>query len=288
MMRLARRARVGDAERAQPVKRQAAVPRSRTKSFWETARTLIYAVAIALGVRTFLYEPFNIPSGSMKPTLLVGDYLFVSKFAYGYSRHSLPFSPPIGGGRLFGSLPERGDVAVFKLPSNNRTDYIKRIVGLPGDRIQVKEGVLYINGEEVVRKEGDAFFDDGPGGRVSCRPAFASDAEKAGVRRYIETMPAFGEADETASYAVLDECPDGRGDYDNTDVFTVPEGHVFAMGDNRDNSLDSRAKVGYVPIENLVGRAEIIFFSTNGSARFWEFWNWPVTIRYGRLLNLID
>ncbi len=255
----------------------------------ETLRTIVYAVAIAVVVRTFLYEPFNIPSGSMKPTLLVGDYLFVSKFAYGYSRHSLPFSPPIGDGRLFGALPERGDVAVFKLPSNNRTDYIKRIVGLPGDRIQVKEGVLYINDQEVQRSPIDDFVDDGPGGRMSCRALLQSEPSADGsVKRFRETIPAMGDGAEAVSFTVLDECPDGSGEYDNTTVFTVPEDHVFAMGDNRDNSLDSRAKVGYVPIENLVGRAEIIFFSTNGSARFWEFWKWPITIRYGRLLDLID
>ena len=256
---------------------------------WETVRTIVYAVAIAVVVRTFLYEPFNIPSGSMKPTLLVGDYLFVSKFAYGYSRHSLPFSPPIGSGRLFGDLPERGDVAVFKLPSNNRTDYIKRIVGLPGDRVQVREGVLFVNDQEVTRTPIADFIDDGPASRMSCRSFLADgNSETHAVKRFEETMPALDAAAESVTYTVLDECPKGNGDYDNTAVFTVPEDHVFAMGDNRDNSLDSRAKVGYVPIENLVGRAEIIFFSTNGSARFWEIWKWPITIRYGRLLNLID
>ncbi len=243
---------------------------------WETVRTVIYAVFIAVVVRTFLYEPFNIPSGSMKPTLLIGDYLFVSKFAYGYSRHSLPFSPPLGSGRLFGSLPERGDVAVFKLPSNNKTDYIKRIVGLPGDRIQVKGGVLFINDVEVPRTPLDDFLDD-DGSSVEA------------IKRYQETMPAFdGKDADAVSYEVLDWKADGRGDYDNTGVFVVPEDHVFAMGDNRDNSLDSRAKVGFVPTENLVGRAEVIFFSTNGSARFWEFWKWPTTIRYGRLIDLIN
>ncbi len=244
---------------------------------WETVRTVIYAVFIAVVVRTFLYEPFNIPSGSMKPTLLIGDYLFVSKFAYGYSRHSLPFSPPIGSGRLFGALPERGDVAVFKLPSNNKTDYIKRIVGLPGDRIQVKGGVLFVNDVEVPRVELEDFLDDDG---HSVQP----------IKRFQETMPVFeGDAgDSDVSYEVLDWKAEGRGDFDNTEVFLVPEDHVFAMGDNRDNSLDSRAKVGFVPTENLVGRAEVIFFSTNGSARFWEFWNWPTTIRYSRLINIID
>ena len=250
---------------------------SRANGIWETVRTIIYAVLIAVGVRTFLYEPFNIPSGSMKPTLLVGDYLFVSKFAYGYSRHSLPFSPPIGQGRLFGSLPARGDVAVFKLPSNNKTDYIKRIVGLPGDRVQVKGGVLFVNDVEVPRTQLDNFLDD-EGNQVNV------------IKRYEETMPVFegDDQDQDVSYQVLDLAAEGQGEYDNTEVFVVPEDHVFAMGDNRDNSLDSRAKVGFVPMENLVGRAEIIFFSTNGSARFWELWNWPTTIRYSRLLNLIE
>ena len=245
---------------------------------WETVRTVIYAVFIAIVVRTFLYEPFNIPSGSMKPTLLIGDYLFVSKFAYGYSRHSLPFSPPLGDGRLFSSLPERGDVAVFKLPSDNRTDYIKRIVGLPGDRIQVKGGVLFVNDVEVSRTALDDFLDDDGN---SVNP----------IKRYQEVMPLFpadGAEESDVIYEVLDWKAEGRGEYDNTEIFVVPEDHVFAMGDNRDNSLDSRSKVGFVPTENLVGRAEIIFFSTNGSARFWEVWKWPVTIRYGRLLNLID
>lgn len=243
---------------------------------WETVRTVIYAVFIAVVVRTFFYEPFNIPSGSMKPTLLVGDYLFVSKFAYGYSRHSLPFSPPVGDGRLFGSLPERGDVAVFKLPSNNKTDYIKRIVGLPGDRIQVKGGVLFVNDVEVPRTLLDDFIED-------------EDHQVNVIKRYQETMPTFNDTeDQDVSYQVLDLIAEGRGEYDNTEVFEVPEDHIFAMGDNRDNSLDSRAKVGFIPLENLVGRAEIIFFSTNGRARFWELWNWPMTIRYGRLFNLID
>lgn len=256
---------------------------------WETVRTIVYAVSIAVIVRTFFYEPFNIPSGSMKPTLLVGDYLFVSKFAYGYSRHSLPFSPPLGSGRMFGALPERGDVAVFKLPSNNRTDYIKRIVGLPGDRIQVKDGTLFINDVEVPRSPIDDFVDDGPKGRRSCRSLQPADEETAenAIKRFQETIPAF-DGSEPVTYTALDECPNGTGAYDNTGVFSVPDGHVFAMGDNRDNSLDSRAEVGFVPVENLVGRAEVIFFSTNGAARFWEIWNWPVTIRYGRLLNLID
>jgi signal peptidase I len=250
------------------VKKQTAISQSRAKGWWETIRTLVYAVAIALAVRTLLYEPFNIPSGSMKPTLLVGDYLFVSKFAYGYSKHSLPFSLPLFGGRIFGSLPERGDVAVFKLPSDNRTDYIKRIVGLPGDQLQVIGGVLHVNGEAAARVRIEDFSDD-------------DGTSRGAVARYRETLP------NGRSFDVLDLTE--RGSLDNTRIFEVPEGHVFAMGDNRDNSLDSRTNnVGFVPIENLIGRAEVIFFSTNGSARIWQVWNWPATIRFRRLFRLID
>jgi signal peptidase I len=246
-----------------------AIARTRSKGFWETARTLVYAVGIALAVRTFLYEPFNIPSGSMKPTLLVGDYLFVSKMAYGYSKHSLPFSLPLFEGRIAGSLPERGDVVVFKLPSDNRTDYIKRIIGLPGDKIQVKDDILYLNGEPLNRVRLEDFYDDDGTGT------------NGPVPRYRETLPG------GRSYTVLDITT--HGSLDNTGVYEVPAGHVFAMGDNRDNSLDSRVdNVGFIPIENLIGRAEIIFFSTNGSAHLWEIWNWPATIRFRRLFHLIE
>jgi signal peptidase I len=250
------------------VRKQATIVAGRSKGFWETAGTLVYAVAIALGVRTFLYEPFNIPSGSMKPTLLVGDYLFVSKFAYGYSRHSLPFSLPLIQGRIFARLPERGDVAVFKLPSDNRTDYIKRIVGLPGDRLQVRDGILYVNGDPATRTRVDNFRDD-------------DGTSNGELTRYRETLPG------GRTYTVLDIV--AHGALDDTDVYEVPEGYVFAMGDNRDNSLDSRVpNVGYIPINNLIGRAEIIFFSTNGDARLWEVWKWPTAIRFRRLFNLID
>jgi signal peptidase I len=204
----------------------------------------------------------------MKPTLLVGDYLFVSKFAYGYSRHSLPFSLPLFDGRIFGSLPERGDVVVFKLPSDGHTDYIKRIVGLPGDKLQVQGGILHINGEPVQRTHIANFYDD-------------DGTSNGALPQYEERLP------NGKTYDVLDLM--AHGSLDDTRVYEVPEGHVFAMGDNRDNSLDSRVDgVGFIPIENLIGRAEIIFFSTNGSARFWEVWKWPMTIRFSRLLHLID
>lgn len=233
----------------------------------ETAKTLVYAVLIAFGVRTLAYEPFNIPSGSMKPTLLVGDYLFVSKFAYGYSRYSLPFGLPLFDGRIMGSLPERGDVVVFKLPADNKTDYIKRVIGLPGDRIQVDDDVLYVNGEPVEVEPLGSFVEE-------------MDGRELKVPMLEETLP------DGRTHLILDMQPNGP--FDNTRVYTVPEGHLFMMGDNRDNSLDSRdGHVGFVPLENLIGRAEIIFFSVNGEASLLEPWTWPWGIRFARLLTFI-
>ncbi len=237
----------------------------------ESIKTIVYAALIAIGIRTVAFEPFNIPSGSMIPTLLVGDYLFVSKFSYGYSRHSMPFSPNLFSGRIFGSLPRRGDVAVFKLPRDGATDYIKRIIGLPGDRIQMRNGRLYINGEVVPRELIGPYTVEGDGPRLT-------------VRMYRETLPG-ADGRPGISHRILEQSDDGP--FDNTVEFRVPEGHVFAMGDNRDNSLDSRAQdaVGFVPIENLVGRAEFIFFSVDGSAAWWEVWGWPFAIRWTRLFS---
>ena len=236
----------------------------------DVAKTVLYAVAIAVVVRTIGYEPFNIPSGSMIPTLLVGDYLFVSKWSYGYSRHSLPFSLPLipDHTRIFFRPPERGDVAVFKLPRDGKTDYIKRLVGLPGDRIQVIGGILNINGRPVQRERSDG----------------ACDSEGFSVRpiRYVETLP-------NGRKHFICELTDS-GPNDNTGVYTVPPGHYFAMGDNRDNSQDSRdqADVGFVPAENLVGRAEFLFFSTDGSASWWEVWKLPFALRFSRFFRGIN
>ncbi|MEL7030298.1 MAG: signal peptidase I [Pseudomonadota bacterium] len=238
----------------------------------EFARTILYAVAIALVLRIFLFQPFNIPSGSMIPNLLEGDYLFVSKYAYGYSKHSFPFSAGPISDRVFSSAPKRGDVAVFKTPEDNRTDYIKRVIGLPGDRIQVVRGVLHINGEPIARERMEDYTYTDRYGNVRTAP------------RYRETLP------NGVAYVTREELGD-RGPSDNTSVYVVPQGHYFMMGDNRDNSTDSRvlSRVGYVPHQNLVGRAERLFFSVDGQrARLWQIWKWPFAIRYGRILQSVE
>ena len=230
---------------------------------FEFIKTIVIAGALALGFRSLLFEPFNIPSGSMIPTLLVGDYLFVSKYSYGYSRYSFPFGMAPFDGRVFEMSPERGDVAVFRQPQNESVAFIKRIVGLPGDRIQVTDGILRINDVSVDR----------------ARKGFATASDGYNVIRfavYQETLP------NGKSYLIQERSDDDV--LDNTNVFLVPEGHYFMMGDNRDNSRDSRTtSVGMVPAENLIGRAERLFFSHNSSAHLWEIWKWPFAIRYGRL-----
>ena len=234
----------------------------------ETVRVIVHALIIALVIRTFLFQPFNIPSGSMENTLLVGDYLFVSKFSYGYTHYSLPFSPPIFSGRIWSSNPQRGDIVVFRLPKDDSIDYIKRVVGLPGDRIQVINGLLHINGEPVKRERIEDVVETNEFGR----------SEQ--VKRWRETLP------NGVTYVTLERAIQHL---ENTPVFEVPPDHFFMMGDNRDNSSDSRdpsSGVGYVPLENIIGRAQIIFFSIQGE-HAWAVWTWPWNVRWGRLFRLV-
>lgn len=235
----------------------------------ETARVIFHALIIALIIRTLLFQPFNIPSGSMKATLLVGDYLFVSKFSYGYSYYSLPFSPPLFNGRFWASEPDRGDVVVFRLPKDDSTDYIKRVIGMPGDRIQVIRGHLHINGQPVKRE------------RVTDWIETEESITPRAVRRWKETLP------NGVSYETLDL--EDNAFLDNTQEYVVPAGHYFMMGDNRDNSTDSRVlnQVGYVPFQNLIGRAQIIFFSIGEGERAWEVWRWPWSVRWSRLFTIV-
>ncbi|MGD9829229.1 MAG: signal peptidase I [Hyphomicrobiaceae bacterium] len=236
---------------------------------WEVIKIVLQAFVLALIIRNFFYQPFNIPSGSMKSTLLVGDYLFVSKLSYGYSRYSFPFGLNLFSGRVFAGEPKRGDIIVFKQPLDNSTDYIKRLIGLPGDTIQMRAGVLYINGKAVPKRRVADFV---------YRNRFGSVIR---VPRYEETLP------DGRKYFVLDEDP--NGDLDSTIEFKVPPGKYFMMGDNRDDSQDSRKMdvVGFVPYENLVGRAEIIFFSADESSSLLEPWRWPFTIRWGRIFQMV-
>jgi signal peptidase I len=240
----------------------------------ETIKTVVYALLIAGTFRTLFFQPFWIPSESMKDTLLIGDFLFVNKMAYGYSKYSCPFAMCPFSGRIFASEPERGDVVVFRHPVNG-TDFIKRLIGLPGDKIQMKDGILYINGVIAPQEPGGVFEEinepQGPmGNRPRCENGAVGEGGICTRTRSIETLPN-GE-----KHSVLNIDKAGGGD--NTDVFTVPEGHYFFMGDNRDNSLDSRFSqraggVGFVPAENLLGRADRVIFSSAGS-RMLFFWTW--------------
>ncbi|MBA4012288.1 MAG: signal peptidase I [Phenylobacterium sp.] len=245
---------------------------SGVNDFVEIVKTVAYALLIALFLRVLFFQPFTIPSASMEPTLLEGDYIIVSKYSYGYSRHSIPFSPPLFKGRIMERAPERGDIIVFKLPRDGRTDYIKRLIGLPGDRVQMRQGRLWINGKEVVDKElPPVMIDSGYG--------FTRN-----VQRFQETLPG------GRTFTTYDFGPDG--DVDNTPTFVVPEGHFFFMGDNRDNSLDSRVPaeigVGFVPAENLVGKARIILLSWNPGASLFKPWTWVLNARPSRFFNILQ
>ncbi|MEO5614421.1 MAG: signal peptidase I [Cypionkella sp.] len=240
----------------------------------ETIKTVVYALLIAGAFRTLLFQPFWIPSESMKDTLLVGDFVFVNKMAYGYSKYSCPFALCPISGRIFASEPERGDVVVFRHPVNG-SDFVKRLIGLPGDKIQMKQGVLYINGA-VVPQTPDGTFEEvmEPQGPMKSRPRCANGAVGDGAickkDRFRETLP------NGVVHDVMNIEDDGYAD--NTDVFTVPEGEYFFMGDNRDNSQDSRfaqavGGVGFVPAENLIGRADRVIFSSAGTSMLF-FWTW--------------
>ncbi len=234
-------------------------------NFWSNVRGLFWALLIALAIRSLVFEPYNIPSSSMVPTLLIGDYLFVSKYDYGYSRHSFPLSIPlIPRGRIFATEPQRGDIVVFKLPTDNKTDYIKRIIGLPGDRIQMVGGRLYINDKLVDRE------------KIAEEDWVVEVEGLVHYTKYRETLP-------NGVQHLIYEQGDNKI-LDDTDVFTVPENHYFMMGDNRDNSSDSRI-FGFVPAQNLEGKARFIFYSNNGTGAFWQFWKWGDSLRLERFFK---
>jgi len=240
---------------------------------WDLAKTVAFAVAIALVLRILIFQPFNIPSGSMKPNLLVGDFLFVSKPSYGYSRASLvyPLTRLPLEGRLFGGTPDRGDVVVFKNKKDGNKDYIKRVIGLPGDTIQVTEGRLHINGEPVQKE-----FNGNVETKCDGRPA---------------TIPSYTETLNNGVSYIVEECHGDNGRLDNVGPYKVPAENFFMMGDNRDQSQDSRVQyqVGYIHKDDIVGKAERLFFSVDGSnAQIWQLWKWPFSIRYGRILDKVE
>ena len=239
------------------------------KFFVENIKTLFYALLIAIIIRTFFFQPFYIPSSSMEPNLLVGDRLFVTKFSYGYSKHSFPFSPPIFKDRLLSRNPQRGDVIVFKTPADNRTDYIKRLIGLPGDSIQFINGDLYLNENQVLKtiiNKNDKLF---------CGSSIIN------VKTFEEKLP--NGKSYLASYRI-------RNSFQNSDKFIVPNNHYFFLGDNRDCSKDSRflSSVGYVHKDNIVGKARFIFFSSDYRiGRVFEFWKWHKSFRIKRFFKKI-
>ncbi|MCA3729407.1 MAG: signal peptidase I [Phenylobacterium sp.] len=238
----------------------------------EIIKTVAVALLIALFLRVLLFQPFTIPSASEEPNLYEGDYVIVTKFDYGWSRHSIPFSPPLFEGRILSKAPERGDIIVFKLPRDGRTDYIKRLIGVPGDRVQMRQGLLYLNGQPVERRQTELVTETGGSGLM--RPVARVEETLPGGRRYMTND--FG----------------ADGDLDDTPEVVVPPGHYFFIGDNRDNSADSRLPteigVGLVPEENLVGKARLVLLSWSPGASLFKPWTWVLNLRpsrFGKVLH---
>jgi signal peptidase I len=263
-------------------------PARRKESWWETLRFFLILFVAAVAIRSLLFAPFSIPSGSMLPNLMIGDYLFVSKWPYGYSRHSFPFGIASFDGRVFGGVPERGDVIVFRFPGVENEDYVKRVLGLPGDTVEVRDGNVFLNGEPV-RRQRIADYAMPVSANSPCR--IVGDSPEAGGRpggptgeecvypRYRETLPG------GRSYEVLDQ---GTQDLDDWGPIVVPEGQLFVMGDNRDDSADSRVPieeggVGLLPVDHVLGRATILFWSTDGSAEWLKPWTWFSAARWDRI-----
>ena len=239
------------------------------KFFIDNFKTLLYALIIALVIRSLIIQPFYIPSSSMEPNLLVGDRLFVTKYSYGYSKHSFPFSPPVFKNRIFFSKPNRGDVIVFKTPADNRTDYIKRLIGLPGDKIQFIDSNLYLNNSEILKS------------KTSEKDIIYCGDKTINVFTFEEKLPN-GKLHKSVYLKNFT--------FKNSDVFTVPSNHYFFLGDNRDCSKDSRylTSVGYVHQDNLVGKARFVFFSSDRSVgSMFAFWKWNKSIRFDRFFKNI-
>jgi signal peptidase I len=262
-------------------------PEKKKEGLWETVRFVLTVVLIAVVIRTFFIAPFSIPSGSMVPRLLIGDYLFVSKWPYGYSRYSFPFGVANFDGRVWGGVPERGDVVVFRYPGANE-DWVKRVVGLPGDTVEIRAGEVILNGRPLQRSRiGDYLMPVSPNsecrkvGPESRDVTDAAGAPACAYPRYRETLPG------GRSYDILDQ---GEGPNDYRAPVVVPAGHLFVMGDNRDDSEDGRVPlerggVGMLPIDNVLGRVLITFWSTDGSSSYWKPWTWFSAARWDRIGN---
>ena len=271
---------------AEPVSAaEVAPPEKKKEGWWETLRFFLILFLAAIAIRSLLFAPFSIPSGSMLPNLMIGDYLFVSKWPYGYSRFSFPFGIASFGGRILGGVPERGDIVVFRYPGPEEEDYVKRVIGLPGDRIEVRGGVVILNGAPIRRQRiADYAMPVSPNspcrGSGATRQITGRDGPACAYPRFRETLP------DGRSYDVLDQF--GDGDTDNFAPIVVPEGHLFVMGDNRDDSADSRVPVvadgvGLLPMDHVLGRAAIAFWSTDGSAEWIKPWTWFTAARWDRM-----